>query len=96
MKQKLVTGTDADLRRLNLKNARNLLRDFGVSEDEVGKISKFSSLVRSQHDIASNCVAFSKNQMGKNVLNIFHSLQIDLHLSNCVDFYFLYHYNLTP
>ena len=35
LKQKLVTGTDADLRRLNLKNARNLLRDFGVSEEEV-------------------------------------------------------------
>jgi len=34
-KQKLVTGTDADLRRLNLKQARLLLKDFGVSQEEV-------------------------------------------------------------
>eukprot|EP00794_Sanderia_malayensis_P006794 gene6794-7559_t len=40
-KQKLVTGTDADLRRLNLKNARNLLRDFGVSEEEINSLSRW-------------------------------------------------------
>lgn len=34
-KQKLVTGTDADLRRLNLKQARLLLKEFGVSQEEV-------------------------------------------------------------
>lgn len=34
-KQKLVTGTDADLRRLNLKQARILLKEFGVSQSEV-------------------------------------------------------------
>ena len=38
-KQKLVTGTDADLRRLNLKQARLLLKDFGVSQEEVILIS---------------------------------------------------------
>ena len=42
-KQKLVTGTDADLRRLNLKQARLLLKDFGVSQEEVCS-SKFSAL----------------------------------------------------
>ena len=31
-----MTGTDADLRRLNLKQARLLLKDFGVSAEEVG------------------------------------------------------------
>eukprot|EP00795_Rhopilema_esculentum_P000057 gene57-9664_t len=41
LKQKLVTGTDADLRRLNLKNARNLLRDFGVSEEEINSLSRW-------------------------------------------------------
>lgn len=31
----MVTGTDADLRRLSLNNAKALLRKFGVPEDEV-------------------------------------------------------------
>lgn len=30
-----MTGTDADLRRLSLKNAKQLLRKFGVPEEEV-------------------------------------------------------------
>ena len=34
--KKTVTGTDADLRRLSLKNAKQLLRKFGVPEEEVG------------------------------------------------------------
>ena len=33
--KKTVTGTDADLRRLNLKDAKQLLRKFGVPEAEV-------------------------------------------------------------
>lgn len=33
--KKTVTGTDADLRRLSLKNAKQLLRKFGVPEEEV-------------------------------------------------------------
>ena len=33
--KKTVTGTDADLRRLPLKDAKNLLRNFGVPEHEV-------------------------------------------------------------
>lgn len=40
-KQKLVTGTDADLRRLNLKQARLLLKDFGVSQEEIQKLSRW-------------------------------------------------------
>ena len=58
MKQKLVTGTDADLRRLNLKNARNLLRDFGVSEEEVGRHSQsflFGYLVQFIHILRYQC-----------------------------------------
>lgn len=31
----MVTGTDADLRRLSLNNAKALLRKFGVPEEEV-------------------------------------------------------------
>ena len=33
--KKTVTGTDADLRRLSLKDAKQLLRKFGVPEGEV-------------------------------------------------------------
>ena len=33
--KRTVTGTDADLRRLNLKDAKQLLRKFGVNEAEV-------------------------------------------------------------
>ena len=41
-KQKTVTGTDADLRRLSLKQARQVLRNFGVSEEEVELLGKTS------------------------------------------------------
>jgi hypothetical protein len=34
--KRTVTGTDADLRRLSLNNAKALLRKFGVPEEEVG------------------------------------------------------------
>lgn len=34
--KRTVTGTDADLRRLSLNNAKLLLRKFGVPEEEVG------------------------------------------------------------
>ena len=33
--KKLVTGTDADLRRLSLTNAKQLLKKFGVPDEEV-------------------------------------------------------------
>ena len=36
--KKTVTGTDADLRRLNLQDAKQLLRKFGVHESEVGEM----------------------------------------------------------
>ncbi|XP_068187633.1 transcription initiation factor TFIID subunit 1 isoform X3 [Antennarius striatus] len=39
--KKTVTGTDADLRRLSLKNAKQLLRKFGVPEDEIKKLSRW-------------------------------------------------------
>ncbi len=34
-KVKSVMGTDGDLRKLKLSKAKNLLRNFGVAEDEV-------------------------------------------------------------
>ncbi|CAH1777107.1 unnamed protein product [Owenia fusiformis] len=39
--KKTVTGTDADLRRLSLKDAKNLLRKFGVPEGEIKKLSRW-------------------------------------------------------
>ena len=36
-----MTGTDADLRKLSLKDAKQLLRKFGVAEAEVGLDSFF-------------------------------------------------------
>ncbi|XP_013414213.1 transcription initiation factor TFIID subunit 1 [Lingula anatina] len=39
--KKTVTGTDADLRRLNLKDAKQLLKKFGVPESEIKKLSRW-------------------------------------------------------
>ena len=40
--KKTVTGTDADLRKLYLKDAKQLLRKFGVPETEVVLLSHLS------------------------------------------------------
>ncbi|XP_068208830.1 transcription initiation factor TFIID subunit 1 [Palaemon carinicauda] len=39
--KRTVTGTDADLRRLSLNNAKNLLRQYGVPEDEIKKLTRW-------------------------------------------------------
>lgn len=39
--KKTVTGTDADLRRLPLNQAKNILRKNGVPEDEIKKLSRW-------------------------------------------------------
>nr|XP_054754406.1 transcription initiation factor TFIID subunit 1-like [Lytechinus pictus] len=39
--KKTVTGTDADLRRLNLKQAKQLLRNFGIAEEDIKKLSRW-------------------------------------------------------
>ncbi|KAK2151093.1 hypothetical protein LSH36_376g04026 [Paralvinella palmiformis] len=39
--KKTVTGTDADLRRLSLKDAKQLLKKFGVPEAEIKKLSRW-------------------------------------------------------
>lgn len=44
--KRTVTGTDADLRRLSLNNAKALLRKFGVPEEEVGFLHLTFSLHR--------------------------------------------------
>ncbi|XP_062517053.1 transcription initiation factor TFIID subunit 1-like isoform X2 [Corticium candelabrum] len=40
-KNKTVTGTDADLRKLLLKDAQQVLRNFGVAEEEIKKLSRW-------------------------------------------------------
>lgn len=42
--KKTVTGTDADLRKLSLKDAKQLLRKFQVPDSEVSAAIKYSSL----------------------------------------------------
>ena len=46
--KRTITGTDADLRRLPLKEAKNLLRKYGVTDDEIKKLGRWEviSLVR--------------------------------------------------
>ena len=39
--KRIVTGTDADLRRLSLNNAKAILRKHGVPEDEIKKLSRW-------------------------------------------------------
>ena len=43
-----VMGTDSDLRRLTLKNAKNVLRDFKVPEEKIESLSRWDviNLVR--------------------------------------------------
>jgi transcription initiation factor TFIID subunit 1 len=40
-KNRTVTGTDADLRKLLLKDAQQVLRNFGVAEEEIKKLSRW-------------------------------------------------------
>lgn len=69
--KKTVTGTDADLRRLSLKNAKQLLRKFGVPEEEVSmdleQVTEFSSLTDSAADSGKN-VSISALTLGGNGL----------------------------
>ncbi|KAJ8667283.1 hypothetical protein QAD02_008945 [Eretmocerus hayati] len=39
--KRTVTGTDADLRRLSLNNAKAILRKFGVPEEDIKKLSRW-------------------------------------------------------
>ena len=43
-----VMGTDSDLRRLTLKNARGVLRDFKIPEEKINSLSRWDviNLVR--------------------------------------------------
>ena len=56
--KKTVTGTDADLRRLSLKNAKQLLRKFGVPEEEVSVEEDDLSLLGAVGNICSMCSQF--------------------------------------
>lgn len=39
--KKIVTGTDADLRKLTLKEAKGMLRKYGLPEKEIKKLSRW-------------------------------------------------------
>jgi len=50
-----VTGTDADLRKLTLDNSRKVLLNFGVSEEEINKLTRWDriALVRQKSSAAA-------------------------------------------
>ena len=55
--KKTVTGTDADLRRLNLKQAKQLLRNFGIAEEDVRNVSLLRCQGRvMKGPIEENCI----------------------------------------
>ena len=60
--KKLVTGTDADLRRLNLTTAKDMLRKWGVNEASIEKLSRWEVI---------DVVRFMSTQPG--VYNNFHA-----------------------
>jgi transcription initiation factor TFIID subunit 1 len=39
--KKLVTGTSADLRKLPLKEARQMCRDFGLTDEEINSLERW-------------------------------------------------------
>uniref|UniRef100_A0A914H2H9 Bromo domain-containing protein n=1 Tax=Globodera rostochiensis TaxID=31243 RepID=A0A914H2H9_GLORO len=39
--KKLVTGTSADLRKLSLKEARQMCREFGLTDEEIGSLERW-------------------------------------------------------
>ncbi|XP_053230866.1 transcription initiation factor TFIID subunit 1 [Podarcis raffonei] len=41
LQKKTVTGSDADLRRLSLKSGKQMLRQFGIPEEEINKLSRW-------------------------------------------------------
>uniref|UniRef100_A0A670KHK3 Bromo domain-containing protein n=1 Tax=Podarcis muralis TaxID=64176 RepID=A0A670KHK3_PODMU len=41
LQKKTVTGSDADLRRLPLKSGKQMLRQFGIPEEEINKLSRW-------------------------------------------------------
>lgn len=45
MPKRLVTGTNADLRKLPLKEAKEICRDYGVREEEVRVFNSQAYLV---------------------------------------------------
>ncbi|XP_077971618.1 transcription initiation factor TFIID subunit 1-like [Styela clava] len=64
--KKLVTGTDADLRRLSLTNAKNILRKYGVPDEEIRKLSRWEviDVVRTMSTEQARAGATSKFARG--------------------------------
>lgn len=65
--KRTVTGTDADLRKLPLKDAKQLLRKFGVPESEMKKLSRWEviDVVRTMSTEQAKAGQDIKGGMGK-------------------------------
>ena len=48
-------GTDSDLRRLTLKNAREVLRSFGVAEEKINSMMRWDVINMVRDAIFRNC-----------------------------------------
>ncbi|KRX42737.1 Transcription initiation factor TFIID subunit 1 [Trichinella murrelli] len=66
--KKNVTGTDADLRKLSLKDAKQLLREFGVQEEEVEVLSCLETVTTDDEQSDGNDSDIE--EMGKNIENM--------------------------
>ncbi|PSN40376.1 Transcription initiation factor TFIID subunit 1 [Blattella germanica] len=84
--KRTVTGTDADLRRLSLNNAKALLRKFGVPEEE--RIFDLQNRVLSSNEVLSTDEGESSDEdssdieeMGKNIENMLSNKKTSTQLS---------------
>ncbi|OAF68529.1 hypothetical protein A3Q56_03685 [Intoshia linei] len=56
---KMVTGTDADLRKLPLKKAKDILRNYGIPENEISKLTRWEVI-----DVV-RCISTNQVKTGK-------------------------------
>ncbi|KAL1438187.1 hypothetical protein MTO96_048271 [Rhipicephalus appendiculatus] len=90
--KKTVTGTDADLRRLSLSNAKQLLRKFGVPEDEIKKLSRWEVIdvvrtlsteqAKAGEEAMTRRMTPDIEEMGKNIENMLSNKKTSSQLSH--------------
>ncbi|VDO20453.1 unnamed protein product [Haemonchus placei] len=66
MPKRLVTGTNADLRKLPLKEAKEICRDYGVREEEINALSRWEiiDVIRTLSTQAAKAKADSSGDQG--------------------------------
>ncbi|CAI5793403.1 transcription initiation factor TFIID subunit 1 isoform X4 [Podarcis lilfordi] len=64
LQKKTVIGSDADLRRLSLKSGKQMLRQFGIPEEEINKLSRWE-IVDVVRAIATKQARFDEESTNK-------------------------------